>query len=273
VADNVAITAGAGTTIVTDETASGHIQVVKLADGAADSTARIGGDATNGLDVDVTRVPADPFGANADAASASGSISAKLREIAANGVTAKQGTAGNLNCTEASASAIKTSVELIDDAIVADDAAFTPGTTKVLMAGFEVDDTSSDLADEGDAVAGRATLDRKLIVMLGESGANQVKGGGSKTDTSDQSIMAAGGAGVYNYLCWVTLCNTSSSNTYANIKDGSTVVAVVPLPAYGGAIFQPAHPIRGTANTAWNVASGNSVTTAHLYGGGFKSLA
>jgi len=48
--------------------------------------ALIGGDATNGLDVDVTRVPTDPFGANADAASATGSISAKLRQIAAVGV-------------------------------------------------------------------------------------------------------------------------------------------------------------------------------------------
>lgn len=44
------------------------------------------GDATNGLDVDVTRVPTDPFGANADAASATGSISAKLRHLAATGI-------------------------------------------------------------------------------------------------------------------------------------------------------------------------------------------
>lgn len=36
--------------------------------------------------VDVQTVPADPFGANADAASASGSISAKLRFIAATGI-------------------------------------------------------------------------------------------------------------------------------------------------------------------------------------------
>lgn len=46
--------------------------------------ALIGGDATNGLDVDVTRVPTDPFGANADAAvvtDASGSISAKIRGL------------------------------------------------------------------------------------------------------------------------------------------------------------------------------------------------
>lgn len=48
--------------------------------------ALIGGDASNGLDVDVTRVPNDPFGANADAASATGSISAKLRFIAATGI-------------------------------------------------------------------------------------------------------------------------------------------------------------------------------------------
>jgi len=37
-------------------------------------------------DVDVTSVPTDPFGANADAASATGSISAKLRFIAATGI-------------------------------------------------------------------------------------------------------------------------------------------------------------------------------------------
>lgn len=37
-------------------------------------------------DVDVLTVPADPFGANADAASATGSVSAKLRFIAATGI-------------------------------------------------------------------------------------------------------------------------------------------------------------------------------------------
>lgn len=62
---------------------------------------RLQGNTTNGLDVDVTRiaagdnnignvdivtVPADPFGGNADAASATGSMSAKLRFIAATGI-------------------------------------------------------------------------------------------------------------------------------------------------------------------------------------------
>ena len=61
-ADNVAITAGAGTTIGTDEVTIGavlqHVQRMKLVDGADGGTALIGGDATNGLDVDVTRLPA-----------------------------------------------------------------------------------------------------------------------------------------------------------------------------------------------------------------------
>ena len=58
-ADNFAVTAGAGTIIGTDEVAgSVHIQKIKLVDGTADSVALIPGDATNGLDVDVTRISA-----------------------------------------------------------------------------------------------------------------------------------------------------------------------------------------------------------------------
>ncbi len=55
-ADNVAITAGSGTSVATDDVAGIHFQRVKLVDGAADSAAAIPGDAANGLDVDVTRV-------------------------------------------------------------------------------------------------------------------------------------------------------------------------------------------------------------------------
>ena len=57
-ADNVEITAGAGTPISTDEIGGKHYQRIKIADGVDDSTAMIGGDAANGLDVDVTRIAA-----------------------------------------------------------------------------------------------------------------------------------------------------------------------------------------------------------------------
>lgn len=60
-ANNVVANPGAGgATFATDEipVTLEHYQYVKLADGTADSTAKIPGDAANGLDVDVTRLPA-----------------------------------------------------------------------------------------------------------------------------------------------------------------------------------------------------------------------
>jgi hypothetical protein len=61
-ADNVTIPAtGAGTAtpvVATDDVVGVHYQRVKLVDGTLDSTAAIAGDAVNGLDVDVTRLPA-----------------------------------------------------------------------------------------------------------------------------------------------------------------------------------------------------------------------
>lgn len=54
-ADNSTLPA-TGDVIASDDVSGVKYQYVKLADGTADSSAKIGGDATNGLDVDVTRV-------------------------------------------------------------------------------------------------------------------------------------------------------------------------------------------------------------------------
>jgi hypothetical protein len=54
-ADNVAITAGAGTTVATDDVGAVHFQRVKLVDGTLDSSAAIPGDATDGLAVNPKR--------------------------------------------------------------------------------------------------------------------------------------------------------------------------------------------------------------------------
>lgn len=57
-----------------------------------------------------------------------------------------------------------TALQLIDNPVLVDDAAFTPATSSVMMAGFEADEASTDSVDEGDAGAARMTLDRKVIV-------------------------------------------------------------------------------------------------------------
>lgn len=54
-ADNVAISAGTGTTIATDDVGTVHFQRVKLVDGTLDSSAAIPGDATDGLWVNPKR--------------------------------------------------------------------------------------------------------------------------------------------------------------------------------------------------------------------------
>lgn len=83
------------------------------------------------------------------------------------------GVEGILTTMDADTGAIMTSVQLIDDAIVADDAAFTPATTKVMMAGFEYDDTSPDSVNEGDAGAARMSANRNLYMQIRDAAGNE----------------------------------------------------------------------------------------------------
>jgi hypothetical protein len=156
-ADNINVSEGSGVVVAADEIASVKYQRIKIihgADGANDGDVST----ANPLPVVQTGTPALPTGAATAA-----------HQVTANGHL--DGLEGLLTTIDADtgdiatdADAIRVSVELIDDAIKTDDAAFTPGTTKVLMAGFEADESSTDSVDEGDAGAARMTLDRKQIV-------------------------------------------------------------------------------------------------------------
>lgn len=52
---------------------------------------------------------------------------------------------------------------VVESATQADDAAFTPATSRVMMMGAEADETGTDSVDEGDGGALRMTLNRRLI--------------------------------------------------------------------------------------------------------------
>ena len=91
--------------------------------GDVDVTSIAAGDNNIG-NVDIVTVPTDPFGANADAASATGSISAKLRFIASTGIPITGTvTVGSHAVTNAGTFAVQvdgaalTSLQLIDDAV------------------------------------------------------------------------------------------------------------------------------------------------------------
>ena len=141
-ADNVAVTDGAYTAdIATDDAgAAGQVQIVKLAISTDGSATLIPAEANNGLDVDVTRVSGN--------------------------VTVVQGTAANLNVTEASAATVATAVQLIDDIVYVDDTGtHSTGNSKgaLIMAAATPTDGSVNANDIG-AVA--MTTDRKLHVSV-----------------------------------------------------------------------------------------------------------
>ena len=79
-ADDVQITEGSGTIIKTDQVGTDHVQYVKLMDGTLDGSGVISGDASNGLDVDVTRIGRS---INKTSATGSGAIAAS-RAISGN---------------------------------------------------------------------------------------------------------------------------------------------------------------------------------------------
>lgn len=101
---------------------------------------------------------------------------AKVNIIAGQaGITAGAGSvaANTPRVTHASDDPVTTSIQLIDDAIVTDDNTFTPATTKVMMAGFEFDDTSPDTVNEGDGGAARMSSRREVYVQIRDAAGNE----------------------------------------------------------------------------------------------------
>lgn len=84
---------------------------------------------TNNIgDVDVLTVPADPFGANADAASSSGSISAKLRQLVSPSSTMNASSSDGATALTNSAQVIKGSAGVLHGYYI-----FNPNTTTVYV--------------------------------------------------------------------------------------------------------------------------------------------
>ncbi len=352
-ANNVAITAGSGTTVATDEAGSAHYQVVKLADGTEDSTTRIvagGGVEASALRVTIASdstgvLSVDDNGAsltvdNAGLTSLAGAIAgtevqvdivssalptgaatlaeqqsqttalqiiddwdetdrAKVNIIVGQaGVAAGAGAVGAtvprvtlasddpgvalLGTIDADTGNIATSVGVMDDwDNGASDGASVSG------------DVAHDTADAGEPVkiGARATTGLSGATMVADADRvnavadvdggivtrpycplpDAVSGNASNTDGSSTQVIAAQAAGVRTYVTTAILTNTSSSNIYVELKDGTTVMATIPVPATGGAVVTFPVPLRGTAATAWNYDPSAATTTTYCTLVGFKS--
>jgi hypothetical protein len=108
-----------------------------------------------------------------------------------------------------------TALQLIDDVIFVDDAAFTPGTSKVAMIGAQLDNTGTDSVDEGDAGALRMSANRNLYVNIRDNAGNER---GLNIDGSGQlavTLAAAQTLGTVTTVSAVTAVGTITPGTAA----------------------------------------------------------
>lgn len=129
--------------------------------------------------------------------------------------------------------------------------------------------SESAVSASGDVVRLMADLVGKLVTMPYAPTDLQWQGTGSKTDTTDLAIKAAAGAGIRNYITDLICANSSATNVTVIVKDGSTEIARLPVPANGGVVHRFSTPLKGTANTAINLASSASATTIYMTATGF----
>lgn len=157
-----------------------------------------------------------------------------------------------------------TALQLIDNPVIVDDAAFTPATSSVSMAGYQADETATDSVDEGDAGAARMTLDRKVIVTP-----QPHTGGGCSIfrsldlDETEEDIKTSAGQ---IYGVWVTNLATSTrfikfyNATAANVIVGSTT-PVITIGIPGNATDDIAGLFSSTMGIAFDTAISAAATT------------
>ena len=157
-------------------------------------------------------------------------------------------------------------LQLIDDAIFADDAAFTQGTSRLMVIGCIADETSTDTVSEHDVGVPRMTLDRKVIVTPQPHTAGGLSIMRSiDLDESEETVKATAGA---VYGMWVTNTATSTrfvkfyNATVANVSVGTTTpVITIGIPG------NSSDDISGVFNTGgMGIAFDTAITVAATTG-------
>lgn len=263
-----AVGTGTSTPVVaTEDIASSHYQLVKLAAGTAASTARLGqiDDAafTPGTSA-VMPIAAEFDDTSPDSVDEGDGGALRMssrREL----YTQIRDAAGNERGVNVSAQNAAT--------IAGDVAHDTADAGNPVKAGAKATTgmTGATLVADGDRANLICDTDGALITRPYAPLPDAVSGNASNTDGTSTQVIAAQAAGIRTYITTAILTNTSASNIYVELKDGTTVMATIPLPANGGAIVSFPVPLKGTAATAWNYDPSAAATTTYCTLVGFKS--
>lgn len=124
----------------------------------------------------------------------------------------------------------------------------------------------------GDVADLATTLTGAAIVKENAPYGAQWRASGTLTTTADLVLKTASGTGVFNALTDLILQNTNAVATIVNIKDGSTTIGQVSLPATMAApvIINLKTPLLSTANAALNIAAVTTGANVLVTASGFS---
>lgn len=173
--------------------------------------------------------------------------------------------------TAANQSTEITALQLIDDAIVTDNGAFTDGTTKLNMSGFVFDETAGTALTENDAAAARVDSKRAQIAVIEDpttrgryatvTASNAVKVDGSAvTQPVSDTGATSGGLSKYHLV-------SAASTNAANIKSSAgQIYAITAFNTNASARYIKFH------NTSGTPTAGSGVTDSFLIPGNSSGL-
>lgn len=230
--------------------------------------------------VDIVTVPTDPFGANADAASATGSISAKLRFIASTGipitgtVTVGSHAVTNAGTFAVQDSAAEASLSVMDDwdnaasdgASVSGDVAHDSGDAgEPVKIGGKALTAQPTAVTANDRVNGMFDVYGRMITM---NGLREMKGAQITTITSSTSETTCVTADATYKLdvYGVLITNSSATATEVSFKDSTsgTTRFWVSVPANdmrGFVLPMDAGHLQAAANNNWTATCADSVAS------------
>lgn len=164
-----------------------------------------------------------------------------------------------------------TALQLIDDTIFVDDAAFTPGTSKISAVGFLADETATDSVDEGDVGIARMTLDRKQHVVTELEGSSFRDAGTARTpkfaiidcaSSGDNTLIAAVASRKIRVLSVFLMASAAVTIRFESGAGGTALTGQMQVAANGGFAlnFNPVGHFETAVNTLLNLELSGAIS-------------